>query len=138
MPARKHGTACRTCRRRGRKCDRSLPTCQSCRDRGVLCEGYVLRWAGVAARGRFAGKTIPLETPSGTVSNESGSTNGVESGLVQSNDRPAKPPLIHEIISGAGDGVDELIGYCETPLKAMSDHGGHHGTDTDSDSDRCP
>jgi Fungal Zn(2)-Cys(6) binuclear cluster domain len=53
------GVACRTCRRRGRKCDRSLPTCMSCRLRGVECEGYVLRWVAVdaAARGTLAGQT---------------------------------------------------------------------------------
>jgi hypothetical protein len=53
------GTACKTCRRRGRKCDRSLPTCKSCSERGVKCEGYVLRWVGVAARGPLAGQTYP-------------------------------------------------------------------------------
>ena len=51
------GTACKTCRRRGRKCDRSLPTCTSCRQRGVHCEGYILRWVGLAARGRLANQT---------------------------------------------------------------------------------
>jgi len=54
------GTACKTCRRRGRKCDRTLPTCMSCRNRGVLCEGYVTRWVGVAARGKLAGQTSPV------------------------------------------------------------------------------
>ncbi|KUJ17254.1 uncharacterized protein LY89DRAFT_696763 [Mollisia scopiformis] len=53
------GTACKTCRRRGRKCDRSLPTCTSCSQRGVECEGYVLRWVGVAARGYLASQTSP-------------------------------------------------------------------------------
>lgn len=46
------GTACRTCRRRGRKCDRSLPTCISCRTRGVECEGYILRWVAVDGNAR--------------------------------------------------------------------------------------
>ncbi len=55
-----HGTACKGCRRRGRKCDRTLPTCLSCKDRGVACEGYVTRWPGVAARGKLAGKSIPV------------------------------------------------------------------------------
>lgn len=48
------GTACRTCRRLGRKCDRTLPSCIRCKHRGVTCEGYVLRWVGNAARGPFA------------------------------------------------------------------------------------
>lgn len=55
-----HPTACRTCRRRGRKCDKSLPSCQSCKDRSVVCEGYVTRWTGVAARGKLRGKTVPI------------------------------------------------------------------------------
>lgn len=38
------GVACKTCRRRGRKCDRRLPTCANCSLRGAKCEGYVLRW----------------------------------------------------------------------------------------------
>ena len=48
------GIACKTCRRRGRKCDRALPKCMSCHGRGVECEGYPLRWVGLAARGRMA------------------------------------------------------------------------------------
>ena len=50
------GIACKTCRRRGRKCDRNLPTCRSCSIRGVECEGYVLRWVDTAAGGTSAGK----------------------------------------------------------------------------------
>lgn len=53
-------TACKTCRRRGRRCDRTLPTCLSCRCKGIVCEGYVTRWVGVAARGPLAGKTCPV------------------------------------------------------------------------------
>jgi hypothetical protein len=53
------GTACRTCRRRGRKCDRSLPTCISCRTRGVECEGYILRWVAVDGNAR---KTLSGQT----------------------------------------------------------------------------
>lgn len=55
-----HPTACRGCRRRGRKCDRTLPSCVSCTRRGVPCEGYITRWPGVAARGKLAGKSIPV------------------------------------------------------------------------------
>lgn len=51
------GIACKTCRRRGRKCDRTLPKCESCHGRGVECEGYPLRWVGLAARGRMALRT---------------------------------------------------------------------------------
>jgi hypothetical protein len=42
------GIACKTCRRRGRKCDRRLPMCVNCSLRGVECEGYVLRWVNAA------------------------------------------------------------------------------------------
>lgn len=41
---RTHGSACETCRRRRRKCDKTVPTCRQCVDRGILCEGYVWRW----------------------------------------------------------------------------------------------
>jgi hypothetical protein len=48
------GTACKNCRRLGRKCDRTLPACMRCNRMGVVCEGYVLRWVGTAARGPLA------------------------------------------------------------------------------------
>lgn len=40
-----HGRACLTCRRRGRKCDKTLPSCRSCANRGLLCEGYIMQWS---------------------------------------------------------------------------------------------
>lgn len=40
-----HGAACITCRRRGRKCDKTLPACRRCVGSGGLCEGYLLRWS---------------------------------------------------------------------------------------------
>ena len=39
-----YGVACKTCRRRGRKCDRRLPKCANCGLRGAECEGYPVRW----------------------------------------------------------------------------------------------
>ncbi|KAG5665463.1 hypothetical protein KAF25_009588 [Fusarium avenaceum] len=62
-----HATACIGCRRRGRKCDRTLPSCLSCENRGVNCEGYVTKWPGVAARGKLAGKSIPVVDSSVTI-----------------------------------------------------------------------
>ncbi|KAH6969331.1 fungal-specific transcription factor domain-containing protein [Fusarium avenaceum] len=62
-----HATACIGCRRRGRKCDRTLPSCLSCENRGVACEGYVTKWPGVAARGKLAGKSIPVADSSVTI-----------------------------------------------------------------------
>ena len=53
---RRFGIACKTCRRCGRKCDRTIPRCLSCHQRGVGCEGYTLRWVGLAARGIMVGR----------------------------------------------------------------------------------
>lgn len=59
------GRACKTCRRRGRRCDRRLPACGTCESNALDCEGYLLRWSGLASRGRLAGKTIPVSLGSG-------------------------------------------------------------------------
>ncbi|PWY63977.1 hypothetical protein BO83DRAFT_431367 [Aspergillus eucalypticola CBS 122712] len=58
------GRACKTCRRRGRRCDRVLPACGTCESNGLVCEGYLLRWSGLASRGRLAGKTFPMNAAS--------------------------------------------------------------------------
>ncbi|KAF2496533.1 hypothetical protein BU16DRAFT_580652 [Lophium mytilinum] len=60
MATRYGGTACRTCRRQGRKCDKVVPACGSCVKKRIECEGYVLRWAGLASRGKNAGRQIPV------------------------------------------------------------------------------
>ncbi|KAK5024940.1 hypothetical protein LTS07_008318 [Exophiala sideris] len=52
-----HGAACKTCRRRGRKCTRELPKCSTCLTKGIECEGYALKWSGLASRGKLAGKS---------------------------------------------------------------------------------
>ncbi|KAF5679433.1 transcription factor [Fusarium heterosporum] len=65
-----HATACIACRRRGRKCDRTLPACLSCEKRGAVCEGYVTKWPGVAARGKLAGKSIPVVDSSAAITND--------------------------------------------------------------------
>lgn len=59
------GRACKTCRRRGRGCDRRLPTCSTCESNGLVCEGYLLQWPGLASRGKFVGKSIPVSTSKG-------------------------------------------------------------------------
>ncbi|KAJ5523678.1 hypothetical protein N7494_010328 [Penicillium frequentans] len=59
------GRACKTCRRRGRGCDRRLPTCNTCESNGLVCEGYLLQWPGLASRGKFVGKSIPVSTGKG-------------------------------------------------------------------------
>lgn len=51
-----YGIACKTCRRRGRKCDRTLPTCKSCHLRNVSCEGYTLRWVNASGQGTLGGQ----------------------------------------------------------------------------------
>lgn len=64
MSGKFHGAACKTCRRRGRKCTRELPKCKSCLDKGIECEGYTLKWTGLASRGKLAGKTsMPKSKP---------------------------------------------------------------------------
>ncbi|KAF5024614.1 hypothetical protein F66182_3377 [Fusarium sp. NRRL 66182] len=78
-----HGTACIGCRRRGRRCDRTLPTCLSCERRGVACEGYVTKWPGVAARGKLAGKPIPVADSSAAIA-------GIGSTLTRARQRQAK------------------------------------------------
>jgi hypothetical protein len=75
------GIACKTCRRRGRKCDRTLPKCMSCHRRGVECEGYTLRWVGLAARGSMAGRTYQSATDDPTPRKEQASVS-----LVSKND----------------------------------------------------
>lgn len=54
------GRACKTCRRRGRGCDRRMPSCNTCETSGQTCEGYQLQWPGLASRGQLVGKTIPV------------------------------------------------------------------------------
>lgn len=58
-----HGTVCKTCRKRAKKCDKLLPECSTCLDKGIKCDGYAFRWSGVASRGRLAGKEIPIADP---------------------------------------------------------------------------
>lgn len=60
MTTHHHGTVCKTCRRRGKKCDKLLPECSTRVDKGIKCEGHVFRWSGVASRGKLAGKRIPV------------------------------------------------------------------------------
>ena len=101
----KHGTACRTCRRRGRRCDKTLPACKACDQRRVQCEGYVTRWPGVAARGKLAGKTVPvvLESPAESVARtENPGQTQAFNGL-----------LDQKHFVDASDDLESLIGYCE-------------------------
>ena len=60
MSKNHHGTVCKTCRKRGKKCDKLLPACSTCIGKGITCEGYTFRWSGVASRGKLAGKKIPV------------------------------------------------------------------------------
>lgn len=127
-----HPTACRTCRRRRRKCDKTLPSCQSCCDRSITCEGYVTRWPGIAARGRLCGKVIPVivneETSSKHVAKKdiSSSTALTRSPSASSrkqrqqgdqvvNGSAESPALVIErIVPGSSDGLDSFIDYCES------------------------
>lgn len=60
MTTRYHGSVCKTCRRRGRKCTREIPECQTCLKKGLRCEGYTWKWSGVASRGKHAKKSAPV------------------------------------------------------------------------------
>ncbi|KAH8423246.1 Zn(II)2Cys6 transcription factor [Aspergillus melleus] len=55
---------CRLCTKRRIKCDRSIPGCRKCASRGLRCPGFdalSLKWGqGVASRGKFAGRTLPV------------------------------------------------------------------------------
>ncbi|KAH7198747.1 uncharacterized protein B0J16DRAFT_45236 [Fusarium flagelliforme] len=54
---------CYQCSRRRIDCDRKEPGCAKCADKGIKCSGLGLRYRfndGIAARGRFVGKTVPV------------------------------------------------------------------------------
>ncbi|KAJ4018380.1 hypothetical protein NW752_005495 [Fusarium irregulare] len=54
---------CYQCSRRRIDCDRKEPECAKCVAKGVRCSGLGLRYRfndGIAARGRFVGKTVPI------------------------------------------------------------------------------
>lgn len=75
MSSQHHGTVCITCRRRGKKCNKELPSCSTCTGKGIVCEGYTFRWSGVASRGKLAGKKIPVadESTNATVKSRASS-----------------------------------------------------------------
>lgn len=101
-PDRQSGIACKTCRRRGRKCDRALPKCISCHRRGVECEGYPLRWVGLAARGHKAGRTHQPVTSDRVPQEQHASAR-----LVVSN---AASRVRHMLPQ---DGLKLFLGYCK-------------------------
>ncbi|KAI9150787.1 Beauvericin cluster-specific repressor BEA4 [Paramyrothecium foliicola] len=134
-----HATACKGCRRRGRKCDRTLPTCMSCERRGIVCEGYVTRWPGVAARGKLAGKSIPVGDsliassvsragrsrgaahadpvpgPSGRhehAASLNDSRQSVAGRLARHDPSPDNSSLVDTLLSAEEDGVAILIKHC--------------------------
>jgi hypothetical protein len=120
-----HGTACKVCRRRGRKCDRALPTCVNCEKRGVRCEGYVTRWVGVAARGKFAGKSAPVLEAEAVAPSSKQSHEGIElkpqshnavvksHTLEQDSTRSETVYLTHPDQFDEAD-IDRLVGHCKT------------------------
>lgn len=120
MPEARHGIACKVCRRRGRKCDRTLPFCHACAQRGVQCEGYVTRWLGVAARGKLAGKTIPVRDRVGAIGSQPSGRkeNKRKQHLTEPNsvDRLSKqypvPGLGSKEITQSE--IDRLVRHCET------------------------
>ncbi|KAH7004349.1 hypothetical protein EDB82DRAFT_471109 [Fusarium venenatum] len=54
---------CYQCSRRRIDCDRQEPECVKCATKGIKCSGLGLRYRfndGIAARGKFVGKTFPI------------------------------------------------------------------------------
>ncbi|CZR38317.1 uncharacterized protein FPRO_06492 [Fusarium proliferatum ET1] len=54
---------CYQCSRRRIDCDRTEPTCGKCSAKGIKCSGLGLRYRfndGIAARGKFVGKSLPI------------------------------------------------------------------------------
>ncbi|KAH8174078.1 fungal specific transcription factor domain-containing protein [Sarocladium implicatum] len=96
-PESRHATACKVCRRRGRKCDRALPFCHACKQRGVQCEGYVTRWPGVAARGKLAGKRVPVLDESDT------GPSSRQQKPPRKQDRAPRPNIKNSLLSGCDD-----------------------------------
>ncbi|KAF4447146.1 Acriflavine sensitivity control protein acr-2 [Fusarium austroafricanum] len=55
---------CYQCSRRRIDCDRREPECGKCSAKGIKCSGLGLRYRfndGIAARGKFVGKSLPIE-----------------------------------------------------------------------------
>lgn len=82
----KYGTACKTCRRRGRKL-RQDPSCLSLvLEQRHRMRSYVLQWSGVASRGKLAGKKIPVphsEEQPASLSFESKTSNRIHHGMAE-------------------------------------------------------
>lgn len=112
MPTAYNGTACKTCRRRGRKCTKEIPSCQSCLNKGITCEGYTLRWAGLASRGRWAGKTtLDESSSSSTPPHEQHSpATSIESPLSIRNRRVSSP----------GDSTDAILALDQATTETSS------------------
>ncbi|KAH8653891.1 fungal-specific transcription factor domain-containing protein [Xylariales sp. PMI_506] len=116
-----HPTACKNCRRRGRKCDRTLPSCLSCQRRGTTCEGYITRWPGVAARGRLAGKTVPVLGKSSS-SQPQGSPGSVQRRSGNPSQNKSLPDTLNsrrtEQISHS---INDIIGHSDPSPTPISD-----------------
>ncbi|KAJ5746860.1 uncharacterized protein N7511_008556 [Penicillium nucicola] len=41
-----------------------MPSCGTCNANGLECEGYLLQWPGLASRGKFVGKSVPVSATS--------------------------------------------------------------------------
>ncbi|KAL3418613.1 hypothetical protein PVAG01_10329 [Phlyctema vagabunda] len=62
---------CYNCSQRRIDCDRTEPTCLKCTAKGLTCSGLGIRYrfnAGLAARGKLVGRTLPLSAESGDAS----------------------------------------------------------------------
>ncbi|KAJ5882348.1 fungal-specific transcription factor domain-containing protein [Penicillium soppii] len=57
------GGACAMCRKKSRRCDRSIPVCGRCTEKGLECGGYPqkFRFCGIASRGKWKNRGTPTE-----------------------------------------------------------------------------
>jgi hypothetical protein len=51
------------CRKKSRRCDRSIPVCGRCTEKGLECGGYPqkFRFCGIASRGKWKNRGTPTE-----------------------------------------------------------------------------
>ncbi|CEO58722.1 hypothetical protein PMG11_03427 [Penicillium brasilianum] len=69
--------ACLTCRQKSRRCDRGRPVCKRCISKGLQCGGYPdkFRFCGIASRGKWKGRDVPIDTEAVSPASSPSSTN---------------------------------------------------------------
>ncbi|EEU38373.1 uncharacterized protein NECHADRAFT_58708, partial [Fusarium vanettenii 77-13-4] len=123
---------CYQCSRRRIDCDRQEPTCGKCASKGITCSGLGLRYRfndGIAARGRFVGKTVPVVDSSSKDKNRS--TKEKEKRLVedesvaeetQEESRITQVAVQSEALFQIDGGLDHIDGKTRFSLQYFSNH----------------